>query len=171
MRFVFRRPSAHDTENLRSFAARIYYETFISVNTPENMRAYLESAFDPKGFAAELVNPRATFILAEVEDELAGYAKLCEETAPECVTGASPIELVRFYIDRKWHGSGLASALMEECLSEARHRGFKTMYLGVWEKNERAKAFYRKWNFRRVGEHVFYMGDDPQIDWWLARDL
>ena len=45
------------------------------------------------------------------------------------------------------------------------------MYLGVWEKNLRAQAFYRKWKFSRVGEHVFYMGDDPQIDWWMTRAI
>ena len=45
------------------------------------------------------------------------------------------------------------------------------MFLGVWEHNPRAQAFYRKWGFERVGEHVFQMGDDPQIDWWMVRTL
>ena len=60
---------------------------------------------------------------------------------------------------------------MEACLAEAKSAGFKTMYLGVWEKNLRAGAFYRKWNFVRVGEHTFQMGDDPQVDWWMMRPL
>ena len=151
------------------FAARTYYQTFVSSNTLENMQAYIESAFTLPQIIAELNDPHAIFILAEVEGRLAAYAKLLPDEAPESVTGDDPIELVRFYVDEPWHGSGLASALMELCLTEAIQGGFKTIYLGVWEKNFRAQAFYRKWDFVRVGEHIFQMGDDPQTDWWMMR--
>jgi GNAT superfamily N-acetyltransferase len=154
---------------LLEFAARTYYQTFVSSNTLENMQAYIESAFTLPQITAELNDPHAIFILAEVEGQLAAYAKLLPDEAPECVTGDDPIELVRFYVDEPWHGSGLASALMELCLTEAIQCGFKTIYLGVWEKNFRAQAFYRKWDFVRVGEHIFQMGDDPQTDWWMMR--
>lgn len=168
---MFRHAVAEDAETLLEFAARIYYQTFASSNTPENMQSYLDTAFTLPKFQAELSDPRAIFILAEVEGHLTGYAKLLPDKAPVCVRGDAPIEMVRFYIDLPWHGSGLASALMELCLSEARQRGFKTIYLGVWEKNFRAQAFYRKWNFIRVGEHIFQMGDDPQTDWWMTRPI
>ena len=171
LRGHFRNAVAEDAEALVEFAARIYYQTFASSNTPDNMRAYLNTAFTLPQFKAELNDPSAIFILAELEGHLAGYAKLFPDKAPECIHGAAPIELVRFYVDQHWHGSGLASALMELCLAEARQRGFKTIYLGVWERNFRAQAFYRKWDFVRVGEHIFQMGDDPQTDWWMTRRI
>ena len=135
------------------------------------MQAYLESAFTVPQLTTELNGPEAIWVLAEVEDELAAYAKLFPGEVPECVRGDSPIELVRFYVDQRWHGSGVASKLMETCLNEARQHGFATMYLGVWEKNFRARAFYRKWHFERTGEHLFQMGDDPQTDWWMSRAI
>jgi ribosomal protein S18 acetylase RimI-like enzyme len=168
---VFRHAAGEDAGALAEFAARIYYETFAAVNTPENMQAYLAEAFTLPQLQSELSNPQARFILSEATGKLIGYAKLLADQPPDCVTGEDPIELVRFYIDQAWQGTGLASALMELCVSEARQRGFRTMYLGVWEKNLRAQAFYRKWKFSRVGEHVFYMGDDPQIDWWMTRAI
>jgi len=168
---VFRHAVAEDAEALAEFAARTYYETFAAVNTPENMQAYLATAFRMPQLQSELSDPQASFILSEAAGKFVGYAKLLADEPPDCVTGEDPIELVRFYIDQSWHGSGLAAALMELCLSEARQRGFRTMFLGVWEKNLRAQAFYRKWKFSRVGEHVFYMGDDPQIDWWMTRAI
>lgn len=171
MRVTFRYAAANDAEALQRLAVRTYDETFAAVNTPENMQAYLESAFALERIQAELRDPAAVWLLAVSGDDFAGYAKLLAGVPPECVTGESPIELVRFYIDRRWHGSGLASEMMQLCLEEARQRGFKTMYLGVWEHNERAKAFYRKWDFARIGEHVFPMGDDPQIDWWMTRRI
>jgi GNAT superfamily N-acetyltransferase len=135
------------------------------------MQAYLQSAFTLPKLTAELHDSRAIFILAEAEGRLSAYAKLLPDKPPDCVRGEGPIELVRFYVDQPWHGTGLASDLMGLCLSEAKQRGFKTMYLGVWEKNFRAQAFYRKWEFARVGEHIFQMGDDAQTDWWMARSI
>jgi ribosomal protein S18 acetylase RimI-like enzyme len=169
--FNLRYPDTSDTSRLVEFAARVYYETFAAVNTPENMQAYLQGAFTTEQFSAEMADPAAVFLLAERGAHLCGYAKLLPGLPPECVTGENPIELVRLYVDRSWHGSGLASIMMEACLAEARQRGFKTMYLGVWEKNFRAQSFYRKWGFERVGEHIFQMGDDPQTDWWMTRPL
>jgi ribosomal protein S18 acetylase RimI-like enzyme len=168
---VIRRALVDEAPSLLEFAARTYYEAFAPLNTSENIRAYMAGAFTLPGFIQELNDARAVFIVAEADGKLAGYAKLRSDKSPACVAGEAPIELVRFYIDQPWQGSGLASDLMQSCFSEAKQRGFKTIYLGVWEKNFRAQAFYKKWNFIRVGEHVFQMGDDPQIDWWMMRAL
>jgi len=168
---VYRRAEPADAKPLVQLATRTYYETFSALNTPENMQAYLSSAFTLPQFEADFRDSRVTFHVAETEGSLIGYAKLFAGNPPECVVGEAPIELVRFYLDSQWHGSGVASALMERCLAEARQGGFKTMYLGVWEHNVRAQAFYTKWNFVRVGEHLFQMGDDPQTDWWMTRPI
>ncbi|MDQ2855211.1 MAG: GNAT family N-acetyltransferase, partial [Acidobacteriota bacterium] len=45
------------------------------------------------------------------------------------------------------------------------------LWLGVWEHNGRARAFYRKWKFVEFGEHIFQLGEDPQNDILMARDL
>jgi ribosomal protein S18 acetylase RimI-like enzyme len=102
---------------------------------------------------------------------LIGYAYLSRSPAPEAVTGPAPLELKRFYIDSPWHGRGVAQALMSEVLRSAVHQGARTLWLGVYEHNARAYAFYRKFGFQRVGEHVVPVGSDPQIDWLLARLL
>src|SRR4051812_25186479 len=96
---VFRRALAEDTERLLEFAARTYYETFAPLNTPHNMQAYMTAAFDPALFTKEFNDPHAIFLLAEIDNKLAGYAKLLAGEAPQCVTGDAPIELVRFYVD------------------------------------------------------------------------
>jgi ribosomal protein S18 acetylase RimI-like enzyme len=60
---------------------------------------------------------------------------------------------------------------MDAALAAARVRGAETLWLGVWERNARAVAFYRKYGFTRVGEHTFVLGSDTQTDWLLARPL
>ena len=80
------------------------------------------------------------------------------------MAGPAPIELWRFYVDRAWHGRGVAAALMARVKTAARERGAKTLWLGVWERNDRARAFYAKCGFADAGEHIFLFGTDPQTD-------
>jgi len=60
---------------------------------------------------------------------------------------------------------------MEECLEAGRREGFATMWLGVWERNFRAQAFYRKYSFAVVGAHVFTLGTDEQTDLIMTRAI
>ena len=90
---------------------------------------------------------------------------------PSCVRGSAPVELLRFYVDQAWHGQGIAQVLMAEVIAAAVADGSKTLWLGVWERNPRALAFYGKCGFRDVGSHEFVMGTDHQTDRILARSL
>lgn len=60
---------------------------------------------------------------------------------------------------------------MDAALDAARARGAQTFWLGVWERNPRAVAFYAKYGFVRVGEHTFALGGDAQTDWLFARPV
>jgi diamine N-acetyltransferase len=47
----------------------------------------------------------------------------------------------------------------------------RTLWLGVWEHNARAIAFYTKCGFIDVGEHAFFVGGDEQTDRVMSRSL
>lgn len=168
---IIREAEPADLAALLAVATRTFEVAFAPTNTPENMHEYMSVAFTLEQFAAELHDPHSTFLLAESAGESVGYAKLLRGTVPECVPDQAAIELSRLYIDQQVWGVGVGVALLQRCFAIARAEGFATMFLGVWENNPRAQAFYRKWGFTRVGEHVFQMGDDPQIDWWMMRTL
>jgi diamine N-acetyltransferase len=53
---------------------------------------------------------------------------------------------------------------MEECTRECRRRGHDVLWLGVWEQNRKAIAFYERWGFRHVGFELFNVGGDKQRD-------
>lgn len=159
-----RRANADDALLLADLGARTFYETFAADNTPEDMEAYLASSFNPSRQTDELTDPASTFLIAEVNGVPAGYAKLHSGEPPEEIEGASPVELVRLYVSQEWLGRGVGAELMRSCIDEARQLGHQTIWLGVWENNGRAQTFYRKWNFRAVGEHSFELGSDIQRD-------
>lgn len=166
---IIRRGAADDAALLSELGALTFSETFAADNTPENMAAYLAVAFNPEQQAAEIADPSALFQIAATNGVAQGYAMLRSGNAPEAVTGARPIELVRLYVKREALGGGVGAALMQACVDEALQRGYETLWLGVWEHNSRARAFYRKWNFSEVGTHVFQLGDDPQTDILMHR--
>jgi len=60
---------------------------------------------------------------------------------------------------------------MRASLQSLARRGLRGVWLGVWEHNPRALAFYRKFGFEAVGEQVFLLGNDPQRDLVMYRAL
>jgi GNAT superfamily N-acetyltransferase len=166
---TIRRANPEDASLLAELGARTFSETFAADNSPEDMAAYLAASFTPAQQAAELADPASTFLIAEVGGRAAGYAKLRAGEPAEGVEGDKPVELVRLYVLHEWLGRGVGSELMSACLDEARRAGHETIWLGVWERNGRAQAFYRKWDFRAVGAHVFQLGSDPQTDTLMER--
>ena len=160
-----------DAAAVGAFGERSFRETFGPDNRPEDMDAYCVATYAPERQRQELSAPDRVTLLAEMEGNLAGYSQLRDGPAPECVSGGDSIELLRFYVDRRWHGQGVAGALMTETLSRARAMGRRTVYLAVWERNARAIAFYRKAGFRDVGSQPFHLGNDVQTDRVMAREL
>ncbi|HLV35670.1 MAG TPA: GNAT family N-acetyltransferase [Spirillospora sp.] len=160
-----------DAALLAELGAQTFRETFANNNTPENMAAYLAEAFGPDIQLAELVDPANRFLIAESAGVPIGYAKLRSGEVPAEVGDAQAVELQRIYVLNGWLGRGVGEQLMRACLREAETNGHTTIWLGVWEHNPRAIAFYRKWGFEQVGVHVFQLGDDPQTDLILRRRI
>ena len=166
-----RRGTLADAGLLSELGARTFSETFAADNTPEDLAAYVATSFNLARQTSELEDPASTFLIAEVEGRAAGYAKLHDGEPEKGVEGPNPVELVRLYVSRDWLGRGIGEQLMRACIDEARQAGHETIWLGVWERNARAQAFYRKWNFRTVGEHMFQLGSDLQRDILMERPL
>jgi diamine N-acetyltransferase len=159
-----------DAQRLSEFASRTFRETFAAQNTPENMEAYLSYAFSDARQSAEIKDPNTITLLADEDGTLVGYAQLATRMPPLCVPDRGAIELVRFYVDRACHGRGIAQQLMQAVEHAAVARG-QAIWLGVWEHNLRAIAFYQKCGFADVGSHEFLLGTDRQTDRIMWRTL
>lgn len=169
--FEIRAATLADVDALTAFGARSFYESFAADNTPEDMEKHLASAWRPELQRAEIEDPSLDTILAVSNGQLAGFAMVRDRQEPPDVTATRPVELWRFYVDRSWQGRGLARALMSAVEERARARGGRELWLGVWERNARAVAFYRKCGFEVVGKKIFVVGSDPQTDHVMMRML
>ena len=168
---TIRRATDADAALLAQLGAKTFYDAFAKQNTPENMTAYLAKTFGTELQRAELADPQNTFLIAEDDGVAIGYAHLRIGEPPACVSDSEAIELVRLYVSASLLSGGVGGRLMDACLNETRQRGYQTIWLGVWQQNTRAQAFYERWNFSIVGEHIFQLGDDPQMDWLMKRSV
>lgn len=163
-RLEIRRGEIADADALASFGARTFLDTFGPANDPAHIDAYLGEAFGITQQAGELADPGTTTLLATIDGTLVAYAQLRRGAAPDCVAQADAIELQRFYLDRTAHGSGIASQLMAAVRRAAAALGARHVWLGVWERNPRAIAFYAKCGYVDVGYKIFHVGPDRQVD-------
>jgi ribosomal protein S18 acetylase RimI-like enzyme len=165
-----RRATIADTSALTSFGRRVYQATFGSDNNPDDLTAYLDSAYTEDRQRAEILDPAMDTLLLEHDSVLAAFAQL-RPGVEDAVQGPHPVELWRFYVDPSWHGRGVAAELLAAAEDAARARGGQTLWLGVWERNTRAQAFYRKHGFTVTGSHIFMVGSDPQRDLIMVKAL
>ena len=162
---------ARDAARVATLARDTFIATFADSNTPEDMAHYIEQAFAVETIQSELADAAATFIWAEENGIAAGYAKLYRGNADECVTGPRAVELERIYADPELIGAGVGKTLLHTCIKLAQGEGFETLWLGVWERNERAIEFYHRQGFIDVGEHPFTLGTEEQTDRIMQLDL
>lgn len=149
---------------MAELAAATFRDAFGSENDAADLALHLARSYGLAQQTAELRHPAITTLLAYADGELAGYAQLRQGLPPACVVAARPIELWRFYVARPWHGRGVAQELMAAARDAAQRRGAASLWLGVWERNPRAQAFYRKSGFVDVGSQQFLVGTDAQTD-------
>ncbi len=170
---IIRKATIEDAEILAELSYTTFYDAFHShpQNAPEDMLAYMEKAFDFETVSAELSEENSIFLVAEVENEAVGYAKVMLGNIEEGIKADRPIELNRLYSKTEFIGKGVGQKLMDKCFEVAAENNCDVMWLGVWEYNPRAKRFYEKQGFYEVGKHVFQLGTDSQIDLLMQKDL
>jgi ribosomal protein S18 acetylase RimI-like enzyme len=158
-----------DAVALSELAIRTFRDTFAAENTAEDMAMYLAKSYSVAQTERELDDPGMATLVAEAANELIAFAQLRLDSAPPDVAADAPVEIWRFYVDRPWHGQGVAAALMAQVDAHAMAQGAKSIWLGVWERNARGIAFYRKAGFTDVGAQEFVLGTDVQRDRVMLR--
>jgi diamine N-acetyltransferase len=165
-----RRALDSDALELSALAERTFRSAFAELNTAANMQLHCATTYSHALQLAEIRDSRRETWVAEI-DAMVAYVQLRFDATSPMISGERPVEIQRFYVDASHHGAGLAHQLMAHVVARAEAARSTVLWLGVWEQNPRALAFYRKWGFDVVGEHIFTVGQDPQRDLIMRRDV
>lgn len=160
-----------DLQTLQEISIETFYDAFKDQNSPESMNAYLESAFNLNQLEKELTNISSQFYFVIFHNEIVGYLKLNTGDAQSEKMGDESLEIERIYLKSKVQKNGLGKLLINKAIEIARESNKQNIWLGVWEKNDNAIAFYQKMGFIQTGTHSFYMGDEEQLDFIMTKTL
>ena len=159
-----KRATVQDADRLADLAARLFEWTYRGQDDPQDLATYIQEKFSPAAMAQTLADPNAVIFIAEVQNGLCGYAHMQLESAAPEVSAAHPAELVRLYVDPSMFGQGLGAELLEVVLATAVTEGADVLWLIVFHRNSRAKAFYTKHGFQSVGRREFRLGSATTLD-------
>jgi len=171
MTMPIKKCTLEDSRELQEISVDTFNETFKDQNSPEQINTYLEREFNLQQLEKQLANRSSQFFFVYVNDEVAGYLKVNTDDAQSEKMGDESLEIERIYVKRKYQKHGLGKNLLNKAVEIAIEHKKKKIWLGVWEENEDAIAFYQKKGFVQTGAHSFYMGEEEQVDLIMTKIL
>ena len=153
------------------FSQETFLAAFGPANKPENMDKFMKLQFSRKMLENQVGEPGNYFFLAEEDGQLLGYVRLVDSRSPDQLAGNSCIEIARIYAAPNVIGKGVGKQLMQASIDFARSLQKEVIWLGVWENNQHAIDFNKKWGFEKLGTQVFMLGDEAQTDWLMKKKV
>lgn len=156
---------------LAQLGVQTFYDAFASFNKEEDMDAYMNVHYTEQRLAQELNAEGAEFYIAYQNGKAIGFAKTGQQGTPGELVNNSCRELERIYVLKQFQSLKVGEELLLHCIARAREDDIEILWLGVWEHNERAIAFYKRHGFERFSEHIFQLGSDAQTDFLFKLNL
>ncbi len=150
-----------DTCELSSLAAQTFPLACPPLTPAEDIASFISANLSASRFADYLADQLRAVVIARHDDRIVGYAMLirADDTA----------ELSKLYVRPEYHGTGVATALMDLALATAARWGARGVWLGVNRQNQRAQRFYTKNGFTITGTRTFRVGSRVEHDYVMAR--
>jgi len=160
-----------EADLIADIARKTFMETYGEMNTPENMEVYLNSQFSDEKLLEELQHPRTRFFLAYLDGIPAAFTKVRDDRKAKKLEEIKAIEIQRIYVLQEYQGFSLGKAMLDMIKELARKDGYQTIWLQVWQKNNKAIRFYQKAGFTVFETASFLLGSSSQQDFLMRYDL
>lgn len=159
-----RKVVSSEIAELRDISVRTFFETFSEHNSANDMQKYLDNSLSLQKLSDELEDANSEFYFAIYKNQVIGYLKVNHGDPQTELKDQSSLEIERIYVLKEFQGKAVGQLLYERALQIANQREVDYVWLGVWEKNPRAIAFYKKNGFEEFDKHIFRLGEDDQTD-------
>jgi ribosomal protein S18 acetylase RimI-like enzyme len=163
--------SLHEILLLQELSKKTFHDSFADVNTPGDMRQFLDHHFSLQKLESEIQNPDSSFYFAKTGSRILGYLKLNRGHAQSVLPNDNGLEIERIYVDQSFKGMGIGQHFILKAIDTAITFGLYYLWLGVWEHNAAAIRFYEKNGFQKYSQHIFKVGGDPQTDWLMKKTI
>jgi ribosomal protein S18 acetylase RimI-like enzyme len=167
---IIRRATPADAQALSTIGARTFTETFAHLYPPQDLAAFLASAYGMERTVRDLNDPdKAAWLVETPEGEIVGHglAGPCHLPHPDVTPQCG--ELERFYLLKAHQNGGTGSRLWREIMAWLEAPGPRDLWIGVWSENHGAQRFYGRQGFEKVGEYGFEVGGTVDREFILKR--
>ena len=125
------------------------------IDDKNNLLKYLNLNFSISKTKQEINNSKNLFYIIYVDDLPVGYAKLVVNAINESVASQNNCRLERIFIQNEFIPLKIGQQLLTFVEEKAKELQLDTMWLTVYIKNKRAIRFYKRNEFKNVGELNF----------------
>lgn len=171
MEFGIRKVDLTDVVTLAALCRKTFFDTYYHLNTPDNMEAYASQNFTLTKLEQEISTPGSVYYFALNTGTPIGYIKLNHAAAQSDLQEDTSFEVERIYVDAAYQNQRIGRKLIDFAQQIAKDAGMESLWLSVWEHNEKAARFYERNGFEQFSTHHFMLGDDLQIDRMLRKML
>ena len=171
MNLAIRPAELVDINTLAALGTTTCYEAYFELDPTRDLADYCVRVYSPANVKFAFEDTNSTYLIAECDGRVGGFAKLRENNKAECLGDAHAIELQRIYVLAQLKGLGVGQALHSRCIKIAHERGFQQLWLGVWDKNIAAQQFYERIGMTRVGTTNFNDGKNDFLNFVYAIHL
>jgi ribosomal protein S18 acetylase RimI-like enzyme len=168
---TIRRAATDDADILARIGRLTFAQSYADIIPPEDLESYTAGAFSPDLITCELSDPRTIYLLACIETNVCGYAKLQPTTTTPQISVPGPVELMRLYVVPGYEGNGIGSKLIKAALEATAGADYHSCWLRVWAGNKEAIRFYHRWRFEEVGSEPYMVGQASETVLLMVRDL
>lgn len=161
---VIRSAGESDMQPLSRLAIHTYVSAFGHTFSDADLAHHLHTRLSPHCFSRILAED--VVLLADVEGRLVGYV---EFGAPNITAQALSFQdgdqqLRRLYVHPEFQNRGIGTSLMDAALCHPRLKDAANIYLDVWEYNDGAQRFYKRYGFEVIGTRTFEVASGAATD-------
>ena len=149
-----------EVDTLAELSQNTFIESHGHSAKDKDIQDYIQTHFNTKTLTRGLANPEIYYSKIYYEDQLAGYSKLILNFPHSLINSSSTAKFERLYLLKEFYGKGLGEALLNYNIKLAKKQQQKAFWLFVWTGNKKGLRFYKKSNFKIIGEHDFKISED-----------
>jgi ribosomal protein S18 acetylase RimI-like enzyme len=153
-----------EINSLLHISIKTFFDTFSHLNSEANMQAYLNSNLTEQKLTKEFNTLGSEFYFVLVDEKPAGYLKINTGSSQTELQEKTGIEIERIYVLQEYQGKKIGQFLLDNSIKLAQEKHKSYLWLGVWDNNSKAIAFYKKNGFIQFDSHTFKLGDEIQTD-------
>ena len=167
----FRDATDADADALAAIGRATFLATFGALYKQSDLDLYFAEHHNPAEAAALLADPAVAARFAIHDGEVAGFAVIAPSALPYATPGRRTLELKRFYLLPRLHGSRAADAMIAWVFERAHAGGWDDIALSVFSENARARRFYERHGFLLAGPTTYRVGEQLDAEFIMARAL